>query len=355
QILRWDGKSLRIWKSMSGYHTSFRVGDDIFVRERGVGLLRLVGDTLSLIPGGERFADEQVFVVDRILDGELLIATQKSGLFLHDCQTIRPFHSNADEFLRQHRLYHGAVLKTGHIVLGMLDGGGVMILNSAGRVVEHLTESKGLPDGWVNYVYVDSQGGLWIALNNHGLVRFDPLSSISKYDRRSGIEGLIGDMRRHDDQLYVATSIGLFRLPLGTRNLDMAVFDRIRGVTAPTGIVAISGELLVASHDGLFAITGTEARRIVGGTYLSVASSHQYPGRLYLGSETGIEVLQKKKDQSFIRRDLAHIGEEVYALIEDHIGNLWASARSGKIYYVEIDGYEARIQEYVYSNPGVVG
>src|SRR5690606_17577668 len=180
QIFRWDGKSLRIWKSTSGYHTSFRVGNDIFVRERGVGLLRLVGDTLSLIPDGERFADEQVFVVDLTRAGELLIATQKSGLFLHDGQNVRPFPTNADDFLEQHRLYHGAVLETGYIVLGMLDGGGLIILNSDGRVVEHLTESKGLPDGWVNYVYVDAQGGLWIALNNHGLVRFDPLSSISK-------------------------------------------------------------------------------------------------------------------------------------------------------------------------------
>src|SRR5690606_39893894 len=90
-------------------------------------------------------------------------------------------------------------------------------------------------------------------------------------------------------------------------------------------------------------------------SYHSSVASELSPGRLYLGSETWIEVLQKEKDQSFIRRDLAHIGEEVYALIEDHVGNLWASARSGKIYYVEIDGYEARLQEYVYSNPGVGG
>src|SRR5690606_14354338 len=108
-------------------------------------------------------------------------------------------------------------------------------------------------------------------------------------------------------------------------------------------------------HDGLLSISRSTAKRIMGGTYLSAVASQPTTGRLYLGSGTGIEVLQKEKEQYFLRRDLAPIGEEVYASSQHRVGTLRASARCGKIYYVEIDGYEARLQEYVYSNPGVVG
>ncbi len=355
RIFRWDGSSLHIWKSASGFHTSFRVADTIYVREWDVGLLQLREDSLALIPDGEIFANEQVFTMGLTSDGRLLIATQKAGLYHHDGLTASRFETDADDFLRDHRLYHGSMLSGGYVALGMLDGGGIMIIDESGRVAEHLSEGSGLPDGWVNHVFADVQGGLWLALNNQGIVRIDPLSSITKYDRRSGLEGVVSTVRRHKEYLFVATSTGLFRLEPSLGIRSRARFDRIGGITAPTALMDVGDDLFVASHEGLFTVEGTTVERVVSGTFFSIASSDSYPGRLYLGAETGIALLERTETNSFVRKDLADIGEEVYSVVEDGDGNLWASARSGKIYYISVDGSKGEIEEFTISGDGVVG
>src|SRR5690606_33143710 len=211
ELFRWDGSSLRIWKSGSGFHTSYCVNDTIYVLEKSVGLKRLIGDTLSVIPGGEYFAEEQIFGIGQRSDGHLVIATQ-TRLFEYDGEQSIHFATEADDFLKSHRIYHAIGIGGEYLALGLLDGGGLLMLDGEGRVVEHLTEGNGLPDGWINHLFVDAQGGLWLALNNQGIVRLDPLGQISRFGRASGLEGLISDIGWHRESLFVATSTGLFRL-----------------------------------------------------------------------------------------------------------------------------------------------
>jgi hypothetical protein len=61
RLFRWNGDSLRSWKSEGIFHTSFVVRDQLYVRESGRGLLRVDGDALQLVPGGERFAEKSGF------------------------------------------------------------------------------------------------------------------------------------------------------------------------------------------------------------------------------------------------------------------------------------------------------
>lgn len=355
RLFQWDGYSLRIWKSSTGFHTSFGVGEDVYVREKDVGLLRLRDDSLALIPEGERFAKEQVFTIGLTRDGRLLIATQKDGLYLHNGEEAVRFPTEADDYLQEHRLYHGAVLASGHIALAMLDGGGLIIVDEYGMVVDHLNEGNGLPDGWVNHVFVDAQQGIWLALNNQGVVRFDPLSAITRFDAMTGLEGVINDMRRHGKSLYVGTSTGLFVLESTDSYFRGRRFRRIRGIAVATALVTLGDKLLVAGHGGVYSVQGDTLRELVGGTYFSIASSDRFSDRLYLGAESGISILEHTESNRFIRQEFADIGEEIYSVIEDRDGNLWASGRSGKIYHLTVHGSDVEINEYSVPGDGVVG
>ncbi|MCC6563194.1 MAG: histidine kinase, partial [Xanthomonadales bacterium] len=60
RLIRIAGDQVRVWSPKSAFHRGFQVRDRIFIRERGRGLLELVGDELQLVAGGARFAEERV-------------------------------------------------------------------------------------------------------------------------------------------------------------------------------------------------------------------------------------------------------------------------------------------------------
>lgn len=58
-LLQFDPNSntLRTLSSDSGFDKFIMLGNTLYIRKHGVGLMRMEGDSLHLIPGGERFAD----------------------------------------------------------------------------------------------------------------------------------------------------------------------------------------------------------------------------------------------------------------------------------------------------------
>ena len=212
RLFRWDGRTMKVWESEPGFHTAFWVRNQFLIRQWGVGLFQLVGDSLRMMPGGDQFADLRIYMIAPYAQERLLIATRSAGLFVYDGERAVPFSTEVDALFDQYRLYHGQALSDGHYALSFLDGGGVAVIDGKGRLVQRLDESTGLPDGWVNYVYDDAQGGLWMALNNDGIVRMDLSSSLSFYDRKLGLDGRVNSKVRHQGRLYVATTTGVYVL-----------------------------------------------------------------------------------------------------------------------------------------------
>src|SRR5690606_442214 len=99
----------------------------------------------------------------------------------------------------------------GRLYLVTTFGGGVLLLDQAGRLVRVYREDAGIAqDDFVLNATLDRQGGLWLALNN-GIRRVDVLTPLTQFGLVHGLQGAVYDILRHDGTLYVATSAGLFR------------------------------------------------------------------------------------------------------------------------------------------------
>src|SRR5512136_2388165 len=137
------------------------------------------GESLKLVPGGGRFADERIYIMlpfpEMPANGRksrILVGTRSQGLFLFDGSRFEPWQTEADELLRGNLVYSpGAVLKDGRIVLNTI-GSGLVVIDREGHLLQVIDKRAGLTMNTTYYVYEDRSGAVWAAMDN-GISRIE--------------------------------------------------------------------------------------------------------------------------------------------------------------------------------------
>lgn len=340
RLFRWDGTTMKVWKSEEGFHTSFALQNQLYVREIGRGLLHMVDDSLRRVPGGEQFVHTPIHVMIPRSDGRILIGTQEDGLYLYDETAARPFVTEADPFLAEYKLYHGTALPGGKAALATL-GGGVLVIDEEGHLLRVLDPAAELPDGVINYVHADARGGLWMALNSNGVAYADPVSPLTVYDERVGLKGLIYAIRRHQGDLYVATGSGLFVLEQEPLSLEVrqegkrSSFHQISGVSIAWDMVSTKHGLLVATDGGVYSVR--ERGRLTEDKAYIIAVSEHRDGRIYVGTEEGLSILEFDEEGGWSQDKIEGIEEEIRSIREARNGTLWLGTIRGSVLRVQFD------------------
>jgi signal transduction histidine kinase len=349
-LFRWDGTDIDVWSSRSGFHTSFAVRGTLYVRDRSRGLLKMRGDSLTLVAGGDVFSDAAVRMMAPYPDGAVLIGTEEQGFYLLDEEGLRPFRlppdSELPSFLDEEDLYHGCALPGGRYALATL-GGGTAIISAEGRILRLLNESTGLPDGVVNYVYAGREGELWMALNNDGIYRTSLTTSTTLFDERNGLKGTLRSLERHRGRMYAATGRGLYQLIGGNSSVgtDPARFDRKPGVPLPWDLMSAGDDLLAATEEGVF-VSASDPRQLTGKQTYDLARGTE-PGTVYAGTKSGVSRLDQA-DGWWESRIVKDVRMEIRSLSVGPGGDLWAGSVDGQLLYLPLsaDGREARTRSY---------
>ncbi|NNE47280.1 MAG: hypothetical protein HKN37_11535, partial [Rhodothermales bacterium] len=213
-IFLWDGNRMKFWVSKSGFHTFFGVHDRFFVREIDVGLLEYTGGTFNLVPAGELFSTMRVSAILPFSDNTLTVVSRDDGLFHMNGRGINAVDTGITAYIKRFGVYNGRLLSSGEYALATL-GGGLVVSDIRGELIEVFDKSTGMPDDVVNFVSEDHEGNLWLALNSNGLVRIDYGSPVRVFGRKEGIEGTISDISHSNLGLLVSTSGGVFRKEIG--------------------------------------------------------------------------------------------------------------------------------------------
>jgi len=327
RLLRWDGQTIRSWTPETAFHVSFAVRDTLYVRSFRQGLLRMEGDVLRPVPGGERFADERIYVMLPFDERRILIGSRTEGLFLFDGRTFTRFTTEADAFLQQHQLYHGARLADGTYALATLEGG-IAVIDAQGRLRWILNKATGLRDEAVKFAYPDRQGGLWLALND-GLARVETPAPLTHFHEDLGLRGIVQAIRRHAGRLYVATTLGVYRLEPAATDGALPGFSPVEGIIGETFALHTAGNtLLAATRNGVYVVTGTRAAPLTDRLSFSLHPSKQDPDLLFVGLLDGLGRLRYDRAlrQWQATADVAGIaGGEVRHASEGPDGMLWLS------------------------------
>ena len=199
-------------------------------------------------------------------------------------------------------------------------GHGLSFIDRNGREAYSLTEANGLLTNNVSWINYDGHGRVWGASEN-GLFSIAFPSAFSHFTIQEGLKGIVMSMADYRHQKYAGTSTGLYRL-VGNS------FVNVPGIThACWALLEIDGELLVATTNGIYCISGDgKVRQLTTVTCMSLFDDgDQY----YCGEIDGLWVTQKS---SGARKKICSL-QKVSKIIKDGEGTLWIQSLYGAIMY----------------------
>ena len=340
-----EKRQVKAWIPKTKFMYAFFHDDTYFVHQQGVGLLKLVKDSLQLIPGSEFLGQERMQVMlpytpptspgGRISGKQYLLGLFYGGLFIFDGTNFSPFKTEADDLIKSATLYKGAKLPNGNFALSTT-GKGLVILDLAGKILQLINRDVGLQDESVYSVYSDSKGTLWLALDN-GISRVETNSPLTQFTNQSGINTATLSIQRFEGKLYIGTTNGLLKF-----NNQSGSFEEVAGVPPnQTFRLVPDGNTLLVPNDGLFSIRNDKTvliRSSIGGDLqlsgLYISKAH--PNMLLGGATFGVAVFYRDKATQTWRfkGHIPKMDDQFWTFSENKDGTIWAGTQSAAVYKV---------------------
>jgi hypothetical protein len=99
-VYRWYNNKITVIENNNGFHITRKVNGIGYTRiYENEGLMKLDGDKLTLIPDGEFFKDISMNGLMPYDKDRFLILSRDKGIFIYDGKKVKPFKTDADEFL----------------------------------------------------------------------------------------------------------------------------------------------------------------------------------------------------------------------------------------------------------------
>lgn len=335
-----DG-SLRVWRPVSNFGRAIAFNDTLYVKMREKGLMKIDGDTLSLLPGGEVFQKLPV-QAGASMGRDGLIAVS-SGFFRLDAGGVKAFPTEADSYFAANLVYTVDVFPDGEIAAGTRKGG-VVLLSAGGRIERILTQATGLTDDYITAVFRDRQGGVWLATSK-GITYFNP--GLSRFETGLGLSGDVTYVTRAAGAVYTGATTGLFVMK--TTPGEPPKFARIPGIdTAVNYVLAHGDQLLAATDTGIFAVTSGRARPVFAppdAVMKELAPSRRDPSLVYAVGRAGVFVLQQRGGSWTKTAEFTPPGQEFNSAREDADGRVWATAGQA-IWRIDFRGQSVQAESF---------
>lgn len=360
-------EKITAWNLQKSYHRSFVIEDEIYLNQQGIGLCKLVDDSLSLIPHGEFFKDKVISSMTPYRGSFILIGTRKKGLFIYNLKgngniAIRAFHSEANEFIIANHLYHGMNLPDNKMVFSTLNNG-IIITDYDGRIIKYINKSTGFIDYTTYYTNLFNNNELWIT-SSRGVGFFNINSPVSYWNDEMGLKGIVNSIIRDDDMLYVGTHSGLFYQELIKHKPDLKESNNITSsfslcdnlITEVWNLIKFnpSGENDEA-HDQILAATGMGLYNIrkkkivypnIGNGQITICQSRKNPSILYFNTHPTFYILQYHNgDWHVVWKK--NVSSYVLSIAEDANGDVWVGTKFYGVYRLNLkDIFQMKPQRY---------
>ncbi len=318
---------------------TFVIDNELYTGTFLKGLVKLENEGYSVARNGGFFERKNIFEILPFNNDHVLICTGENGVYRYNKLTgelsddiLSP---DAQDFLKQNYLYNATTLPGGFYAFATLFGG-VIITDPSGDISKIVNSENGLRDQMISAVYNNHKDGLqeplWLTMNN-GIASVELHNPLRSFGEESGLRGLVSDIIRFNETLYVATMNGVFYLEFTQNN--MPVFRQIEDIRIAAWSFAVTeipglGKILIAgTQGGVFTID--EYRRVESITdqledkthnCFSVLVSKHHPGRIYLGMASEIEYLEFQ-DNRWEYTSINGVNDEIRCIKEDKEGNLW--------------------------------
>lgn len=245
-----DGK-LKVIEAPSSFQFSFVVDGKLFFQDMKEGILIYRNNRLQKIPNTEFFNTSEIWSILPFQNDKLLIVTLNEGIFIYDNALIKPWKSEANEFVKRNSSLGGFSINNQTIVLNtVMDG--IIICDIKGNIVKHLNTNKGLTNNTVLTSFVDSNFNIWLGLDN-GIAFVNNNSPLTYYDINFNVSTVYASVA-FGQKIYVATNRGLFYNDLNL-TANSGPFKFVKGTLGQCwNIQVLDNQLVCANNSGALLI-----------------------------------------------------------------------------------------------------
>ncbi|MEQ9413295.1 MAG: triple tyrosine motif-containing protein [Cyclobacteriaceae bacterium] len=170
-------------------------------------------DNGQLIPASLSFlnGDELLFVDKLAGSAQYLIGTASNRLLVYSSAKAIEINGEDAGYLEDNVVVGGRWVNEGLIAIGTLSGGVVFIHPDTGATEEIINYYTGLPDNEVFALMTDFNQGVWVG-HDYGFTRIAPYLPFRTFNHYPGLSGNLLTAYSDERQVYVGTSVGLFKL-----------------------------------------------------------------------------------------------------------------------------------------------
>jgi hypothetical protein len=315
----------------------FKVADELWVQILNKGLYKFKNNNFEWVEGSEQFCNIKIHSIVPYNANELLVCTEKSGIYKFDGKKFTYWNSPISTFLSYKTCNAARQLSDSSFVFGtILDG--IVITNYHGHIEEHYNFGNGLGNNTVLSLSKSASGGLWIGLDE-GANYINKNSSVDYYSTATGSLGTIYSLIKDENTLYFGSNHGLFKSKITQTGTGLS-FSKLQFVPNSQGQVwtlsQFGDEILCGHNEGTFSISEKSFRKIsdvTGGWTIK-----PYGNLLLEGTYTGLISFTKDTSGKWkYNNRLEGFYEPTRHFEIDYLGYIWASHPQKGIYRLKVN------------------
>jgi signal transduction histidine kinase/DNA-binding response OmpR family regulator/ligand-binding sensor domain-containing protein len=339
--------AVRSWEPSTHFMYSFYLDHVLYLNQQGLGLFKMVADTLQLIPGSEFLGVSRMQIMlpytapvaGSGYGHSYLIGTFNKGFFIFDGKNFRPFHTQADSLWKNSTVYKALLLNGNYYISTTNDG--MFQINPSGKLIRWLNTNSGLPNNEVLGLFADNSGNLWFG-HEKGVSKMDFDTRFTQFNDLEGLKSLaftVGRMK--DGSLYAGTNQGLYKYDSSdSRFLIVPSTHNFQDfqTVADGNTLLFTGPGLYMIRDGKTIMVRPSIHSDLDVTRIQV--SKKDPNLLLVGTTFGMTLFIRNPDTVTGWKFLGYFPKvegETRGLEEDSLGHIWAGSATGSVYRITLD------------------
>jgi signal transduction histidine kinase/ligand-binding sensor domain-containing protein len=337
KIYIFKDNKIKVLKAKTWFHTCFYINKVLYVRQQEIGLMEYKNGNLQLVYEGEKYANDYSRQIYSMLpygpDKALIINV--IGLYVFDGKNYQLLKEHPSQL----PVKCAAALEDGNIAIGTISNG-MFIMDKQGNLLQHIDNTKGLPNNAVLSMFKDKQGNLWLGLEN-GISYIETNSPFSFFNDKLKINGSSVYSLVENGKLYVGTNQGLYVADLKQKSTSLdpnANFKAVKGTEGEVrGLFSINGNIICGHHNGAFLIHDDVGVNfsVESGAWIFKQLEKNKP-YIIEGTYFGLFIWEYKNGKFKLKNEVKGFNESSRYLEEDEDGNIWVSHANKGIFKITL-------------------
>ena len=342
-IYRYSNNAMNIYPAKNGWQFLGKSNNRLIAQDAVNGLLEFKNGLW------QPFIDNAVFPKGYLVTtffpigpDSSFITTINSGFYILSGDKIVKFNFKNNDPFKDQRILTATPITKDWIAVGT-NLRGCYIINKNGEVIQNLSRKEGLQINNILYLFVDNHSNLWLGLDNG--IDFIAINNEIKHiypehlNEGEGYTSMI-----YENELYVGTSNGLYKVPIANGQKDLSFINGdFQPVAHTTGsswnLSEVNGKLLFGHHDGAFQIEQGQAIPITDKTtywnYLPFSSI--LPSSLIIaGTSIGLDILKYEHGKFQSIGNLPGFSESSQFVAMDNNNILWTAHPYRGVFKIDI-------------------